>query len=108
MTIEEQRLDDTLYVKVIGKLDTNTSPDLEKFLKEHFLDVNVIVVHKLILDLSEVPYISSAGLRVVILVYKTAAAKADKGLSFEIRNPSEFCMQVFETIGATAFLKITV
>ena len=103
MTIEEQRLDDTLYVKVIGKLDTNTSPDLEKFLK----DVNVIVVHKLILDLSEVPYISSAGLRVVILVYKTAAAKADKGLSFEIRNPSEFCMQVFETIGATAFLKIT-
>lgn len=108
MTIEEQRIDDTLYVKVIGKLDTNTSPDLENFLNKHFLNVNINLVHNLILDLSEVPYISSAGLRVVIYVYKTTLAKADKGLTFEIRNPSEFCMQVFETIGATSFLKITV
>ena len=108
MTIEQQRIDDTLYVKVIGKLDTNTSPDLEKFLNENFINARIILCHKLILDLSEVPYISSAGLRVIIQVFKTVAAKAASGLSFEIRNPSEFCMQVFETIGATAFLKITV
>ena len=107
MTIEQQRLDDTLYVKVIGKLDTNTSPSLEKFLSENFLNVSIVVIHNLVLDLSEVPYISSAGLRVVIQTFKLTAAKADKGLTFSIHKPSDFCMQVFETIGATAFLQST-
>ena len=65
LNITKEQRDDALTVSLEGRLDTTTSPDLEKMLKESLDDVT-----ELILDFENLEYISSAGLRVLLLAYK--------------------------------------
>ena len=63
----------SIKVYLIGRLDTNTSPKLEET-----LDVTLINnIKMLTLDLTELEYISSAGLRVLFKASKTL--KSQKG-----------------------------
>ena len=55
MTIQKELHENTLFVAVEGRLDTTTAPDLEKSLRENMEDAE-----KLVLDFSELEYISSA------------------------------------------------
>lgn len=66
MEILEERSGGVLVVAPQGRLDTTTSPDLEKRLLDH---VDGGLRH-LVLDLGGIEYISSAGLRVLLLVAK--------------------------------------
>lgn len=104
MQIEERKSDDELNIKVSGRLDTNTAPQLERYINDNFFNVPVVYIHKLIIDMSEIPYISSAGVRVIIAAYKSTITMKDKGFKLYIKNPSEFCMQVFDTIGVKSIL----
>jgi len=54
-------------VKAIGRIDSNTAPQLA----EAFDAINDAGRFKIVFDMSEVDYISSAGLRVMINVQKT-------------------------------------
>ena len=85
-------------IAVTGRIDTNTSPQLEAHIKELAKTTDEII-----LNLSAVEYISSAGLRVLLIAHKLMAAK---GGSFSIKSPSDFCRQVFEATGMDGALKI--
>src|SRR5438045_9463896 len=67
-----------------GSLDGKTAPEVREQLKP-FLAVN----SKLILDLTRVDYLSSAGLRLLLLLYRELSATKGKvvlvGVSVDIR-----------------------
>ena len=98
MTINETENDSMSKTLVVtGRLDTTTSPLLEKRIKEIFPGIL-----ELVLDLSGVEYLSSAGLRVILSTQKMSV----KGKRFLIKRPSNFCMQVFDATGMTGLLSI--
>ena len=66
MTIEKITNGTELTVKLAGRLDTTTAPELEVALKDSYAGVE-----KLVLDFAELEYLSSAGLRVLLGAQKT-------------------------------------
>ena len=61
-----KNLDDKkLTVYLEGRLDTTTAPQLEESMKESIGDVS-----ELIMDFEKLEYISSAGLRVLLIMHK--------------------------------------
>ena len=97
MTINKDFHDDTLAIALEGRLDTTTAPELEAELKE-----NMDKVQTLVLDFSELEYISSAGLRVLLMAQKTMSAKG--GLKVAGVNP--LIHEIFEVTGFTDILDI--
>ncbi len=84
-------------VKIDQRLDTNTAPSLEKEftrLKDE--------CDRIILDLSELEYTSSAGLRAMVLCHKLMK---DKG-GFEVKNPSDAVMEILKLTGLNGLLNI--
>ena len=87
-----------LTVEIEGRLDTLTAPDLEKEL-EPALDG----VTELILDLKDLEYISSAGLRALLSMKKELA---DKGKKIEVHNLNAVCSEVFRVTGMSNLLTV--
>ena len=98
MEIKEKRDGEKSELIVKGRLETTTSPSLENIIKATSKSVK-----ELTLNLSEVEYISSAGLRVVLVAHKLFMAAGGKSI---IQNPSQFCRQVFEATGMSSVLNI--
>lgn len=96
MTITKTGENGKLTVTLEGRLDTATAPELEK---ELVLDG----VNDLALDFSELRYLSSAGLRVLLGAHKKMNAKSGTMI---IRNVNEMIMEVFEATGFTDILTI--
>ena len=65
MTIEKKQQDTTVELKLIGWVNTQTAPELEEALRELPEDTT-----QLVLDCSELEYVSSAGLRQIVAAYK--------------------------------------
>ena len=86
-----------LTVSVVGKVDTATAPELEKAVFEQ-LDG----VAELVLDLSEMPYTSSAGLRTILKLQK---AMNQKG-KMKVIHVCDEVMDIFELTGFFDFLTI--
>ena len=61
MTITTEKNNDVLTIKLEGRLDTNTAPELEKTVAEKTEGIK-----DLVLDMEKLEYISSAGLRVLL------------------------------------------
>lgn len=97
MTIEKLKEDDKLTLKIIGRLDTTTSPDLETELQNSLEGVK-----ELTLDLKELEYISSAGLRVLLSTQKVMNNQG----SMTLINVNETVMDVFEITGFSDILTI--
>ncbi len=70
MKITESRVEDTITIGIEGRVDTNTSPDLQAAILKAFQKTN-----KLVLDFGKCDYISSAGLRALLIGQKTANSK---------------------------------
>ena len=66
MEIQEEQHGGVLVVAPVGRVDTTTSIDLEKRLVRH-LDLGE---RRVVVDMGAIEYISSAGLRVLLLVAK--------------------------------------
>ncbi len=96
LTIDVQK-GETSTVKVGGHLDTNTAPELNAELEKLIPETG-----ELVLDMDELTYISSAGLRVLLRAQK---AMADKG-SLRLIHVHEEIMDVLEVTGFTDFLTI--
>lgn len=96
MEIKQNKVEDGIEIIVTGRLDTNTAPSLEIVLKKI-----EPVKQNLHLDLSGIEYVSSAGLRVILLAHKIMLPSGGKML---LRNPSEFCRQVLEATGMDSIL----
>ena len=97
MKIEKTQNGKKLVVALSGRLDTMTAPQLEDELKKSLDDISELVI-----DLGELEYISSAGLRVLLSAYKTMRSKG----SMKITNANELVQEVFEVTGFSDFLPI--
>ena len=98
MTITKTANGSELTIALEGRLDTNTSPNLEAELK-----LSLGPVTSLILDLAELSYVSSAGLRVLLMAQKTMNGK--KG-DMVIRHCSADIMDIFDVTGFVDILNI--
>jgi len=99
MQVTEQVQDGVRIVRPEGRLDTTTAPDFEKQLIAG-LEAQVI---PLVLDFSALDYISSAGLRVVLMASKQMKARNSKmALCALNRNVRE----VFDISGFLQILQV--
>ena len=99
MKVEITQTDNQVMVTIEGRLDTVTSSDFEKHLTPYYS----IQGAQLILDCSAMEYISSAGLRVVLMTHKNITSKGGK---FIIRNLSKEVRAVFDMTGFSRILTI--
>ena len=97
MTIEIKKNREETTIEIVGRLDTITAPALEKTIREDIGDTK-----NLILDLSGLEYISSAGLRVLLGAQK----KMKQAGSMKVTNVGESIMEVLEMTGFADILVI--
>ncbi len=98
MNITETKLDDGIMIAVEGNVDTNTAPRLQETLLQAFQKASTVK-----LDLDKCPYMSSAGLRALLIGQKTAMSK---GGTFSIFNVKDTVMSVFKMTKFDAVLNI--
>ena len=97
MEIKKTKNGTELTLAIVGRIDTTTAPQLETELK-----ASIDGVTRLHLDFSEVEYISSAGLRVLLSAQKSMNRQGTMVLS----HVSEAVMEVFEVTGFVDILTI--
>jgi anti-anti-sigma factor len=98
MTVTKERSGDNLVMLLEGRLDTTTAPELQTELIPEFDTAKHIR-----LDFKDLVYVSSAGLRVLLMGEKTAKAKGGKMV---LINVSEEVMEVLEMTGLSEVLTI--
>lgn len=98
MTITENKSATSTELIVQGRLDTNTAPELENKLKEVAQEAQTLY-----LNLAGIEYVSSAGLRVILLAHKLMLPTGGKMI---LKSPSSFCRQVLEATGMDGILTI--
>ena len=97
MTIEIKKTKEETTIEINGRLDTTTAPALEKTINE-----NMEGIKTLILDLKNLEYISSAGLRVLL----SAQKKMQQFGTMKVINVCELVIEVFEMTGFADILTI--
>ncbi len=97
MTMEIKRNAAEAVIRICGRLDTITAPSLDKAINEELGDTK-----HLILDMKDMDYISSAGLRVLLGAQK----KLQKTGSMKVVNVCQTVMDVFEMTGFADILVI--
>ena len=97
MTITKQKNGSALTLRLEGRLDTITAPELEAVLKEELGGVE-----DLTFDFSALDYLSSAGLRVLLSAQKTMNKQGE----MKVTGVSEIIMEIFEVTGFTDLLTI--
>lgn len=87
----------TMKVSVSGRLDTTTAPELEKTLGSQLEGIE-----SLTLDFTELAYISSAGLRVLLALQKTMNRQGQ----MVVTHVNDNIMEVFDVTGFVDMLTI--
>lgn len=80
-----------------GRLDTTTTPEFDQELKSSLPGVT-----ELTLDMKDLSYISSAGLRVLLSAQKLMKKQG----KMTVRNVNETIMEIFEVTGFSDILDI--
>ena len=96
MTINVERDFELVTLGIAGRLDTTTAPNLESVVAELSEDIK-----ELVFDMSELEYISSAGIRVLLGAYKKM--HLNNGM-MRIEKPNETVSEVFEMTGLSGML----
>jgi len=99
MDIRQQTESDALIVSLHGRLDEFAAPDAEKALYA-IVETRPPV---LVLDLSEVEYVSSSGLRVLLMLLKSVK---HYGGALRLCGLTPFVAEVFEVSNFTAMFDI--
>ena len=98
LTIRNNKSGEKMVCEVIGRVDIMTAPQFEE---EIMADLDG--VKELELDFRQVEYISSAGLRVLVLLEKKMTGVNE---SMTICEPQDSVFNIFKATGMTDFLKI--
>jgi len=98
MTIKKTVDGDKLVLDLEGRLDTTTAPQLENELKVSLYDIK-----ELTLDMENLEYLSSAGLRVLLAAQKQMQKQQG---NMVIVNVNEIIMEVFEVTGFVDIITI--
>ena len=97
MTLTKKQDGDNLVIAVEGRLDTTTAPELEAELKKSTENIQ-----SLTLDFSNLAYISSAGLRVLLAAHKAMSSKN----GMKVIHVNEIVQEVFDVTGFVDILNI--
>ena len=87
MTIEKKINGEALTLIVSGRLDTQTAPELENELDEVLLGLK-----ELTFDMTNLEYVSSAGLRVILKAQKVMNTQG----SMKLTGVNDSIMEVFD------------
>ena len=98
MTVTETKGEDTIQLAVEGNVDTNTAPQLQTHILQAFQKSKNVV-----LEMSRCPYMSSAGLRALLIGHKTATSK---GGTLKICNVQPVVADVFQVSGFATILNV--
>ena len=98
LAIQEEKVGEVTVLDLAGRLDTDTSADLELALQ----DLMQAGVRQFVVDLSGVGYVSSAGLRVLLSLGKTV----DNSGSLRLSGLNPTVRQVFDVAGFTQLFAI--
>ncbi len=86
-------------VKVAGRVDSSNAPELDSALKG-LQDSNR---YKFVIDLAQVDYMSSAGLRTLVSALRTSKKRSG---DVRLARPSERVTEVLELAGLTSLFQI--
>jgi len=86
-------------VKIVGNLDTNTSPEAESTINNLINEGS----DKMIVDLSEAGFVSSAGLRVFLSTAKQVTAK---GGAVKFCGANEVVQEILDISGFSGILDV--
>jgi len=99
MEIKEDKIDDQLVVTLIGRIDSTAAVEFE----EKLIEVIDTGCNTLIIDFKNVQFISSAGLRVLLLAAKKVKPQGGKILLSEM---SKDVREVFDISGFSSIFEI--
>ena len=94
MQISTEKENSKLTVTVSGRIDTVTAPELEKYALDHMEGIT-----EMALDLANVEYVSSAGLRALLQIHKDMSKQG----KLKLLNINTAVKEIFGMIG---FLRI--
>lgn len=97
MEIKKELNGEELKVTVSGRLDTTTAPTLEEELKGSLDGVKDLVI-----DFKDLEYISSAGLRVLLVLQRIMSKQG----TMRVIDVNETVMEIFEVTGFSDILTI--
>jgi len=95
--VSEKRQDGVMILALKGRLDSNTSGDFEKRL----LGMVQEGEHRLVLDFSDLDYISSAGLRVLLKAVKELKRSDGRLVVCAVKD---YIREIFSLSGFLSFL----
>ncbi|MDR1890487.1 MAG: STAS domain-containing protein [Zoogloeaceae bacterium] len=99
MQLTTETIHNVLLIALEGQINGNNSAELKKILTAYVEDG----AHKIALDFSQVDYISSAGLRVVLLLAESVAGQAGQLVLYGLKAS---VFEVFEMAGFVDILTI--
>ncbi|MDR3091051.1 MAG: STAS domain-containing protein [Clostridiales bacterium] len=91
MTITKSEYEGAVALAAEGKLDNNTSDALRAAIEDNFDGTG-----RLFLDFEKLAYVSSAGLRVILAVYRKAD---ERGGGVVLRNVNAEILELFDMTG---------
>ena len=97
MTVNIERDYELITLEISGVLDTSTASNLEKTINELPEDTQ-----ELVFDMSEIEYISSAGIRVLLRAF--GKMNSNQG-TMRIEKANDMVREVFEMTGLSKMLK---
>ena len=93
MQITTQEQDGVAIIAIEGQIDSKTAPDAQDQL------LPLVQAHEhIVMDLNELTFMSSAGLRIMLLLYRQATARNGKVAIVGLSDP------IKDTMQATGFL----
>ena len=95
MEIFKIKDDTNLTIVLEGELNTITAPDLEKVIKDNLSSIKLLV-----LDFGKLEYLSSAGLRVLLIAQKIMDSQG----KMIVKNVNSTIMDIFEMTGFSNIL----
>lgn len=98
MTIHTRRNEEQVTLELDGRVDTNASPQFQEMLLTAFQSGKNVVI-----DFEKTPYISSAGLRVLMIGQKTALSKGVKLTLIRLSGPA---LAVLQSVGFNKIMNI--
>ncbi len=97
MEIKESKENDILIVTINGRLDSNTYEQLGEKMTA------ITAGNKIVIDFSELDYISSAGLRIILM---NAKKMKKAGGQFRLCGMKDFIKEIFDIAGFSKILNI--
>lgn len=99
MNVTVTKEKDRTIAEIFGRVDTTTAPEFQKLIT----DVLTEKPARLVLDCAQLEYISSAGLRALLIIAKTAKAA---GINVNLCALTDFVVDVLATSGFDSFFDI--